>query len=128
VKFTTFGDCLGFATPDPDDTGEYAMHGTLGITWLGPGGAKAGTSTAFVRTAITGASLQSTGVIIKGLGIGADVSATADFSPTHPSGDTNQNGQDDLIDCIVLSDPTAVGKVAHVVTPTSLDVDLPVTP
>jgi hypothetical protein len=128
IKLTTYGDCLGIATPDPDSTGEYPLHGTAQISWLTASGTRAAKSTAFFRVDLSGAQANSTGFVTKGLGIGGGYSSSINFSPTDPEGDSNGNALDDFLDCVLFSDPTAVSKVLQVVTPSSTSISLPVTP
>ena len=127
-KFTTYGDCLGIIISDPDDTGEYRPTGTITLKWRTASGGPvsgAATSTAFgVLTAGVAATID--GMVTKGLGVGADLSASSGFFP-QATDDTNNNNVPDFTEC-VLGDPTAVGKKLDVVTPASLTISLPITP
>ena len=126
-KFTFYGDCLGIIISDPDDTGEYRPTGTIAVKWLSAANKTAGTSSVFgVLTTTTVA--QVSGMVTKGLGVGADVAATVGYVPKLTD-DSNGNQFPDLLDCVLGGDPSATGKLVDIVTnPASLTVDLPVTP
>jgi hypothetical protein len=131
AKFTTFADCLGIVVADPDDTGEYPAYGSFQVKWLTAAlGTASGTvpTTATVQLVASASGASVTGVVVKGLGAGGNLTATAGFAPrTDGSDDFNGNASPDFVDCAVFADPTAVAKVLDVtaVTGTMLSIDIP---
>ena len=114
LKAKGFGTC-NFAAPD---TSAYPANGSMSIKWLTSAGAaiaSAKPSSAIVRVSgdLATVSAKTTGIVSKGLGAGADLSALVGFDLANPA-----NGPVLACNTGPYSGP-AVTTIALITTPTS---------